>query len=221
MCVDADAIDPTDLGDGERFEAGVCFTGALAPRSCLSLVLDVTDVTDARAAASRAPSGHATVQAALSYVASGGDQRIRVFTLSAPLTSDASEWLDSVDTGATALLAARLAALRACAAERATRDAHALAAQAVLLGSGWARRYGAALTEVRAGWLWSATHVVGYDASAAPLAELLRGLYRLRTCAPDRLPPPRQCRASKAAPMPRQQCRASKAAPRPEYALRR
>ena len=146
-------FDPAlDLADAEADPAdGACYVGALHPitpagsggahgASCVSLALDVSAVDDASAAR---PSGGAapvaTIQAALRYTAASGEARLRTITCSARLTATRDEWLASVDVGAASLLMARLAALRAGATERDTRDPAALSRTAAQLAAELAR----------------------------------------------------------------------------------
>ena len=169
--------------DGEESaDDGACFLGWLDPSTCVSLSLDVRGVDGSYVGGGVGGRGRpalASVQAALRYVGTDGEQRLRTYTLRAPVTPHTQEWLAAVDVEATALLAARLAALSAGAVERDARDPSALAARAAELASGLAELYGAPIEDVARGWLWNSVRTVGYDASAAPLPELLARLHHL------------------------------------------
>ena len=171
----------TDCAPDESKEDGVCFMGALHTTTCLSLTLDVGAVSDSSGAAShgRVRRVQGVVQAALRYTAASGEQRLRTYTIRAPITPNTQEWLGSVDVEVTVLLAARVAALAACAAERDTRDPASLSRCAAEVGAGWARLYGEPRQGISKGWLWNSSKTIGYDARHAPLPQLLRRLHLL------------------------------------------
>ena len=177
-----------DAADGDADGDGVCFLGAMHPATTLSLILDVSAVSDEYTRSARSPAG--VVQAALRYTRADGERRLRIYVARAPFASTTDEWLRALDLDATALLAARTAALAASRVEKDDRDANALAQRADAIAQNWVRCYAVPRLGVRKGWLWDATTTVGYDASAVPnLAALLRRLHRLRSspaaCAND------------------------------------
>ena len=174
----------TDAAPGESGDDGVCFVGVLHQASCLSISLDTSAVADSDGPESTQPGGHsAVVQAALRYESAGGERRLRVFTACTSFTSKPSRFLASLDVDATALLAARLAALDACAMEMTSHATNALAAAAAVLAKNWVEAHGSLLTTVREGWLWNRTVVVGYSSSEPALTKLLCRLYALGTSA--------------------------------------
>ena len=167
----------TDAAEGESGDDGVCYVGGLHTAACLSLVLDSSaarpDSHDARA----------IVQVALWYTTGAGERRLRTFTVQPALTPDPTVWLSSIDTEATALLAARLAALEACAREKEVREPGCLSRLASELAAEWAACHGRPRMGEAKGWLWTSKTLLGYTLDDPTVVELVRRLHGLCTCA--------------------------------------